>query len=61
MGIAPSGDIVFVITQDHAAVRQRLSEFETASPDTRAELFWKLTDQLMRHEVGEQGSRLSGP
>jgi Hemerythrin HHE cation binding domain len=54
MGVAPTDDIVFVITQDHTALRQRLSEFETASPDTRAELFWKLTDQLVRHEVGEQ-------
>ncbi len=54
MGVAPTDDIVFVITQDHTAVRQRLSEFETVSPDTRGVLFWKLTDQLMRHEVGEQ-------
>lgn len=54
MGIAPTDDIVFDITQDHTAVRQRLAEFDSASPETRGELFWKLTDQLVRHEVGEQ-------
>jgi hypothetical protein len=54
MGVAPADEIVFVITQDHTAIRQRLAEFDTASPETRAELFWKLTDQLVRHEVGEQ-------
>ena len=54
MSVAPTDDIVFVITQDHTAVRHRLAEFDTASPDTRGELFWKLTDQLVRHEVGEQ-------
>src|SRR6185437_6140227 len=51
---APSDDLVSVITQDHNAVRQRLSEFDSASPGSREELFWKLTDQLVRHEVAEQ-------
>jgi hemerythrin superfamily protein len=51
---APADDLVSVITQDHNAVRQRLSEFDSASPDSREELFWKLTDQLVRHEVAEQ-------
>lgn len=54
MSVAPTDDIVTVITQDHNAVRQRLSEFESAPPEVRAELFWRLTDQLVRHEVGEQ-------
>lgn len=54
MGIAPSDDVVSLLTQDHAAVRQRLSEFDTADPESRAELFWKLTDQLVRHEVAEE-------
>ncbi len=54
MSVAPTDDIVFVVTQDHTAVRQRLSEFDTASSDSWGELFWKLTDQLVRHEVGEQ-------
>ena len=54
MGIAPADDIVALITQDHTAIQQRLSGFETAAPASRAELFWKLTDQLVRHEVGEE-------
>jgi hemerythrin superfamily protein len=54
MGIAPSDDIVSLLTQDHAAVRQRLAEFDSAAPASRAELFWKLMDQLVRHEVGEE-------
>jgi hypothetical protein len=54
MGVAPTDDIVFVITQDHTAVRQRLAEFDSVSAGARGELFWKLMDQLVRHEVGEQ-------
>lgn len=54
MDNAPSDDLVSLLTQDHAAVRQRLSEFDSASPESRAELFWKATDQLVRHEVGEE-------
>jgi iron-sulfur cluster repair protein YtfE (RIC family) len=54
MSITPSDDVVALLTQDHTAVRHRLAEFDTAPVDTREELFWKLTDQLMRHEVGEQ-------
>jgi Hemerythrin HHE cation binding domain len=54
MGIAPADDVVSLLTQDHAAVRQRLAEFESATPDTRSELFWKLTDALVRHEVAEE-------
>ena len=45
---------MFVVTQDHTAVRQRLSEFDTASSEAGAKLIRKLTDQLVRHEVGEQ-------
>lgn len=54
MGIAPSDDVVSLLTQDHSAVRQRLAEFDSAAPASRAELFWKLMDQLVRHEVGEE-------
>ena len=54
MGIAPSDDLVSLLTQDHAAVRQRFAQFDSAAPTGRAELFWKLMDQLVRHEVGEE-------
>jgi iron-sulfur cluster repair protein YtfE (RIC family) len=54
MGIAPADDVVSLLTQDHEAVKQRFAEFEHAPRETRAELFWKLTDQLIRHEVAEE-------
>jgi hemerythrin superfamily protein len=50
----PVNDIVFLLTQDHAEVKDLLAEFDAATPDSREELFWKLTDQLVRHEVGEE-------
>jgi hypothetical protein len=52
--IAPADDVVSLITQDHAAIEQRLSEFVTASPGTHGELFVRLRDQLVRHEYAEQ-------
>jgi hypothetical protein len=54
MTIGPSDDLVSLLTQDHAAIRQRLDEISDAADDSRAELFWKLTDQLVRHEIGEE-------
>ncbi len=54
MPLAPSDDIVSLLTQDHEAIRQRLSEVCDAPPESRKELFWKLTDQLVRHEVAEE-------
>lgn len=52
--VAPADDVVSLITQDHAAIAQRFSEFETATPETHGELFVKLRDQLVRHEYAEQ-------
>jgi iron-sulfur cluster repair protein YtfE (RIC family) len=54
MSVAPTDDVVSLLTQDHAAVKQRFAEFDDAPVDVRAELFWKLTDQLIRHEVAEE-------
>jgi hypothetical protein len=54
MTIAPADEVVSLITQDHAAIEQRFSEFDTAAPGTHEELFVKLRDQLVRHEYGEQ-------
>jgi Hemerythrin HHE cation binding domain len=54
MDLAPADDLVSLLTQDHAAVRQRLAEFDSAVAENRSELFWKLTDQLVRHEIGEE-------
>jgi hypothetical protein len=52
--VAPADDVVSLITQDHAAIEQRFSEFDTAAPGTHGELFVKLRDQLVRHEYAEQ-------
>jgi hemerythrin superfamily protein len=53
--VAPGDDVVSLITQDHAVIEQRFSEFDSAAPDTHAELFVRLRDQLVRHEYAEQG------
>ena len=50
----PADDVVSLITQDHAAIEQRFSEFESAAAGTHGELFVKLRDQLVRHEYAEQ-------
>ena len=54
MTIGPTDDVVSLLTQDHEAVKQRFVEFDGVPPEARAELFWKLTDQLARHEVAEE-------
>jgi iron-sulfur cluster repair protein YtfE (RIC family) len=54
MGILPTDDIVTLLAQDHEAVSQRLSELDAAPAEARAELFWELVNQLVRHEVAEE-------
>jgi iron-sulfur cluster repair protein YtfE (RIC family) len=54
MTIAPTDDVISLLTQDHEAIKQRLKQFDGALPEHRAELFWKLMDQLVRHEVAEE-------
>jgi hemerythrin superfamily protein len=50
----PTDDLVRLLEEDHRLVETRLSEFDTAGPATRGELFWKLTNDLVRHEVAEE-------
>lgn len=47
-------DIVRLLQEDHRLVEQRLAELDTAGAATRGELFWKLTNDLVRHEVAEE-------
>jgi hemerythrin superfamily protein len=54
MGIMPTDDIISLLRQDHEAVQERFSEFRAAPPDARLQLFWELTEQLVRHEVAEE-------
>jgi len=51
MAIVPTDDVVSLLAQDHEALRERLMEFESAPPGSRAELFRELVAQLVRHEV----------
>jgi hemerythrin superfamily protein len=47
-------DLVALLEQDHRDIEKKFSELEGAGADFRAELFWKLTDLLVRHEVAEE-------
>jgi iron-sulfur cluster repair protein YtfE (RIC family) len=52
--VPPVDDVVRLLEEDHRAVEQRFSELSGAGAATRAELFWKLTNDLVRHEVAEE-------
>jgi hemerythrin superfamily protein len=54
MAVLPTDDIVTLLAQDHETVGQRLAELESAAPELRADLFWELVTQLVRHEVAEE-------
>jgi hemerythrin superfamily protein len=54
MTVTPTDDITALLEQDHEAIHERLSEFETADPCHRATLFVELTAALTRHEVAEE-------
>jgi len=45
--------VVTLLTRDHQAVEDRFADFDADGEDLE-ELFWKLTDQLVRHEVAEE-------
>lgn len=50
----PNDDVVRLLEEDHRLVEERFAEIEAAGPATRGELFWKLTNDLVRHEVAEE-------
>ena len=50
----PPDGVVNLLSQDHQSAEQRLDEFMESDPEARPELFWKLTDELVRHEVAEE-------
>jgi hemerythrin superfamily protein len=54
MAVLPTDDIVTLLAQDHETVGQRFTELESAAPELRADLFWELVTQLVRHEVAEE-------
>lgn len=47
-------DVIKLLKEDHRLVEKRLQEFDSAGASTRGELFWKLTNDLIRHEVAEE-------
>ncbi|HVC14438.1 MAG TPA: hemerythrin domain-containing protein [Acidimicrobiales bacterium] len=51
---APVDDVVRLLEEDHRLVERRLDELSSADASTRGELFWKLTNDLVRHEVAEE-------
>lgn len=51
---SPVDDILDLLEEDHHLVEKRLEELSAAGPETRGELFWKLTNDLVRHEVAEE-------
>lgn len=51
---SPVDDILDLLEEDHHLVENRLQELSEAGPSTRGELFWKLTNDLVRHEVAEE-------
>ena len=52
--VAPPDDVVGRLVEDHRAIAIRFTEFHRLGPQSRAEWFWKLTDELVRHEVAEE-------
>lgn len=49
-----TGDIVELLTRDHEQAKNLLEQITSASPSERAELFWVLVPDLVRHEVAEE-------
>lgn len=47
-------DVIEKVKEDHQLVQERLKELNAAGASTRGELFWKLTNDLVRHEVAEE-------
>jgi hypothetical protein len=54
MRTPPPDTLVALLELDHEEVRRRFDELDEAGVDLHPELFWKLTDQLVRHEVAEE-------
>jgi hemerythrin superfamily protein len=54
MGLAQPDDVVSLLAHDHEVVRALFRGLEDARPEERAELFWDLMAQLVRHEVAEE-------
>lgn len=47
-------DVVQLLEEDHKLVQSRLESLSASAASGRGELFWKLTNDLVRHEVAEE-------
>lgn len=47
-------DVIRLLEEDHELVQCRLEALSASAASGRAELFWKLTNDLVRHEVAEE-------
>lgn len=47
-------DVVRLLEEDHQSVQSQLEALHAAPAGARGELFWKLTNDLVRHEVAEE-------
>lgn len=50
----PSQDIVAALLSDHEKVKSMFSRMENAPASKRTDLFWEITNDLVRHEVAEE-------
>lgn len=49
-----SKDVVAILLHDHQQVKQMFSRMDQAGPKRMGEMFWELTNELVRHEVAEE-------
>ena len=54
MSTEDPSDIIQLLESDHRQVEMLLAEFDSVSLSGRNELFWRLTHELVRHEVAEE-------
>ncbi|HUJ65929.1 MAG TPA: hemerythrin domain-containing protein [Acidimicrobiales bacterium] len=54
MANAAGKSIVAKLLQDHQEVKQLFSRMDQTSPAQAREMFWELTNDLVRHEVAEE-------
>jgi hemerythrin superfamily protein len=47
-------DILDLLTADHQAIEARFTELNDVGPDLVTQVFFKLTEELVRHEVAEE-------
>ena len=54
LSVPRNHDIVTIVVRDHEALATLLDSFSPVDPAQRGDLFWTLTNELVRHEVAEE-------